>query len=80
MASVGFHTNGDWLIIGVGGISSAEDAWEKITNGATLIQIYSSLVFSGASAIKSIVNGLEKKLKSKGLTRIQDAVGLARRV
>ncbi len=74
------HTNGDWLIIGVGGISSAEDAWEKITNGATLIQIYSSLVFSGASAIKSIVNGLEKKLKSKGLTRIQDAVGLARRV
>jgi dihydroorotate dehydrogenase len=73
------HTDGQWPIIGVGGISNADDAWEKIINGASLIQIYSAMVFQGASVIKSIVNGLEKKLKLHGLTDFQDAVGLARR-
>ena len=73
------HTDGKWPIIGVGGIANAEDAWEKITNGASLIQIYSALVFSGASCIKGIVNGLDKKLREAGLVSIEDAVGLARR-
>lgn len=74
------HTDGQWPIIGVGGISNADDAWEKIINGASLVQIYSAMVFQGASVIKSIVNGLEKKLKSHGLTNLEEAVGLARRV
>jgi dihydroorotate dehydrogenase len=73
------HTDGNWPIIGVGGISNADDAWEKIINGASLIQIYSAMVFQGASSIKSIVNGLDKKLKSHGIANIEDAVGLARR-
>ena len=73
------HTDGKWPIIGVGGISTADDAWDKITNGASLIQIYSSMVFDGASVIKTIVNGLDRKLRSKGLTKLSDAVGLARR-
>jgi dihydroorotate dehydrogenase len=72
------HTNGEWPIIGVGGISNSEDAWEKIVNGASLIQIYSSMVFNGASVIKEIVNGLDRKLKSKGLTELNQAIGLAR--
>ncbi|MBT4066996.1 MAG: quinone-dependent dihydroorotate dehydrogenase [Euryarchaeota archaeon] len=73
------HTNGEWPIIGVGGISTAEDAWEKIINGASLIQIYSSLVFQGASVIKAIVNGLDKRLKAAGLDSLEQAIGLARR-
>lgn len=72
------HTDGNWPIIGVGGISSSEDAWDKIVNGASLIQIYSSMVFNGASVIKEIVNGLDKKLKSKGLSDLGQAIGLAR--
>ena len=72
------HTDGNWPIIGVGGIADADDAWEKITNGASLIQIYSSMVFNGASVIKGIVNGLDRKLKSKGLDNLDQAVGLAR--
>ena len=72
------HTDGNWPIIGVGGIANSEDAWEKITNGASLIQIYSSMVFSGASVIKDIVNGLDRKLKSKGLTNLNEAIGIAR--
>ncbi len=72
------HTDGNWPIIGVGGIANADDAWEKITNGASLIQIYSSMVFNGASVIKGIVNGLDRKLKSKGLDNLEQAIGLAR--
>ena len=73
------HTNGEWPIIGVGGISTAEDAWEKIINGASLIQIYSAMVFEGASVIRKIVHGLERKLKANNLTTLDEAVGLARK-
>jgi len=69
-------TDGNWPIIGVGGIMNADDAWEKITAGATLIQAYSGYVFEGASLTKSIVNGLHKKLNEHGLASLQDAVGL----
>jgi dihydroorotate dehydrogenase len=69
-------TDGHWPIIGVGGIMNADDAWEKITAGATLIQAYSGYVFEGASLTKSIVNGLHKKLNEHGLASLQDAVGL----
>jgi len=73
------HTDGQWPIIGVGGISTADDAWDKITNGASLLQLYTALVFEGAGVVKKIVNGLDKKLKTAGLSNLQDAVGLARR-
>ena len=73
------YTDGQWPIIGVGGISTADDAWDKITNGASLLQIYTALVFEGAGVVKKIVNGLDKKLKTAGLSNLQDAVGLARR-
>jgi|TARA_B110000881_G_scaffold33905_1_gene26287 dihydroorotate dehydrogenase len=73
------HTDGQWPIIGVGGISNADDAWEKIINGASLIQVYSAMVFQGASVVKDIVNGLDKKLKAEGLDNLEQAIGLARR-
>lgn len=69
-------TDGNWPIIGVGGIMNADDAWNKITAGATLIQAYSGFVFEGASLTKSIVNGLQKKLDQHGLSSLDDAVGL----
>ena len=74
------HTNGEWPIIGVGGISNADDAWEKIINGASLVQLYSAMIFQGASVIKSVVNGLDKRLKEAGLDSFDEAVGMARRV
>ena len=73
------HTDGQWPIIGVGGISSVDDAWDKIINGASLLQIYSAMVFHGASVIKKIVNGLDKKMKSEGFTSLDQAIGMARR-
>ena len=70
-------TKGKWPIIGVGGISNADDAWEKIAAGATLVQAYSGFVFEGGSLSKSITKGLHKKLQEKGLNSIDEAIGLA---
>ena len=71
------HTEGDFPIIGVGGISGVEDAWEKITNGACLLQIYSALIFQGPAVIRRIVKGLKRKLSENGLSSLDQAVGLA---
>ena len=49
------HTDGEWPIIGVGGIANSDDAWEKITNGASLVQIYTGFIFQGPKLIKEIL-------------------------
>ncbi|RJU82844.1 MAG: quinone-dependent dihydroorotate dehydrogenase [Candidatus Poseidoniales archaeon] len=72
-------TNGEWPIVGVGGISNAEDAWAKIGAGATLIQAYSGFVFEGASLTKSVVHGLDKKLREHGFSSLDEAVGFSHR-
>ncbi len=69
-------TNGKIPIIGVGGILTADDAWEKITAGASILQLYTGLVFEGPSIAKNIVKGLNKRLKSEGFESISDAVGI----
>lgn len=63
-------------IIGVGGIFTAEDAWEKITAGACLVQVYTGFVYEGPGTVRTIVQGLHQKLATEGLRRIDDAVGL----
>ncbi len=50
-------------IIGVGGIFSAEDAWDKLLAGASLIQIYSSLIYRGPSVVREIVAGISERAK-----------------
>ena len=65
----------DWPIIGVGGITNAQDAWEKLEAGATLIQAYSGFVFEGPSLTKQVVHGLSKRLKASEHDSITDIVG-----
>ena len=72
-------TNGEWPIIGVGGILSADDAWDKIGAGACLLQAYSGFVFEGAGLTKSVVHGLDKKLKENGYSTLQEAIGFSHR-
>jgi dihydroorotate dehydrogenase len=69
------QTRGKIPIIGVGGIFDAADAWEKICAGATLVQIYTGLVFEGPAAARSIVCGLHERLRQHDLTLLRDAVG-----
>jgi dihydroorotate dehydrogenase len=74
------QTRGQVPIIGVGGIFSADDAWEKTTAGASLVQCYTGLVYEGPGLAKKIVVGLREKLAASGLKHFHEAVGLANRV
>ncbi|MBD2604186.1 quinone-dependent dihydroorotate dehydrogenase [Scytonema hofmannii FACHB-248] len=70
------QTQGKMPIIGVGGIFSPEDAWEKITAGATLIQVYTGWIYEGPFMVRRILQGLLSKLEQNGLNSISEAVGL----
>jgi dihydroorotate dehydrogenase len=62
-------------LIGVGGVSDVETAWAKIRAGASLIQIYSALVYKGPALVSDICAGLERKLVTSGFMHLRDAVG-----
>jgi dihydroorotate dehydrogenase len=62
-------------IMGVGGIFSAKDAWEKVGSGASLLQIYSALVYKGPSLVKEVVDGLRHQLSLHGLASLNQGVG-----
>jgi len=70
------QTQGKIPIIGVGGIFTPEDAWEKITAGACLVQVYTGWIYSGPLIIRGILEGLLVKLEKTGLNSISQAVGL----
>ncbi len=63
-------------IVGVGGIFTADDAYQRIRSGATLVQVYTSLIYEGPGLVARINRGLLRLLERDGLSRIQDAVGL----
>jgi dihydroorotate dehydrogenase len=69
------ETDGNLPIVGVGGIESKETAWNAITSGASLIQLYSALVFNGPSVASSIVKGLKKNTKENNFSSISEAIG-----
>ncbi len=70
------QTQGQMPTIGVGGIFSPEDAWEKITAGASLIQVYTGWIYEGPLMVRRILTGLLSKLEQNGLNCISEAVGL----
>ncbi|KLI65224.1 quinone-dependent dihydroorotate dehydrogenase [Aurantiacibacter marinus] len=65
----------DLPLIGVGGIATAEHAWERIRAGATLVQLYSAMIYRGPSVAREITAGLEQLMKRDGFTSIADAIG-----
>jgi dihydroorotate dehydrogenase len=69
------HTKGRVPIIGVGGIDSAASAYERIRSGATLVQIYSALIYQGPTLAQEIVRGLSQLLDRDGLTHLTEAIG-----
>lgn len=70
------ETNGTLPIIGVGGIFTADHAWEKITAGASLVQIYTGWIYQGPLMVRQILEGLLQKLDERGLDTIAEAVGM----
>jgi dihydroorotate dehydrogenase len=71
------QSGGTVPIIGVGGIFDAADAWEKITAGASLLQIYTALVYRGPGVVREITLGLRNRLRESGLSDLRQAVGTA---
>lgn len=75
LAKLAQLTNGDLPLIGVGGISSAEDAYAKIRAGATAVQLYSAMVYDGLSLVQDIARGLDRLLEQDGFANVADATG-----
>lgn len=69
-------TKGSIPLIGVGGISSAEDAYAKIRAGASLVQLYTALVYQGFGLIARINDGLAELLAKDGFAHVSEAVGV----
>jgi dihydroorotate dehydrogenase len=68
-------TNGKIPLIGVGGISNGKDAYERILNGASLIQLYTSLIYKGPSIVNKIKEELVYLLKRDNYKSLDQAVG-----
>jgi len=68
-------TGGALPLVGVGGISNAEDAWQRIRAGASLVQLYSAMVYQGPGIARRIVRGLEALMRRDGFASIAEAVG-----
>lgn len=68
-------TGGSLPLIGVGGIFTAEDAWETISAGASLVQIYTGFIYEGPSIARKINEGLRRIISSEGFVSLDEAVG-----
>jgi dihydroorotate dehydrogenase len=69
------QTCGQSPIIGVGGIFNADDAWEKLSAGASLIQIYTGMIYEGPDIAKQIVRGLICKMERDGVRDLKEIIG-----
>ncbi|MDZ4269322.1 MAG: dihydroorotate dehydrogenase (quinone), partial [Mycobacterium sp.] len=71
---------GDRLVlISVGGIETADDAWERIVSGASLLQGYTGFVYGGGLWVKTVHDGIARRLHENGFDHLADAVGSAAR-
>jgi dihydroorotate dehydrogenase len=68
-------TGGALPLVGVGGIAAAEDAWERIRAGASLVQLYSAMIYCGPGIARQILTGMEKLMRRDGFATIAEAVG-----
>jgi dihydroorotate dehydrogenase len=69
-------SGGEIPLIGVGGISNADDAWERIRAGASLVQLYTAMVYEGPGIARRIAQGLATRLRRDGIANISELVGI----
>jgi dihydroorotate dehydrogenase len=75
VASLRLLTRGAVEIVGVGGVFTAEDAWEKICAGAGLVQLYTGFIYEGPGVVRRINEGLAALLERHGFRTLDEAVG-----
>lgn len=71
------QTAGQVPIVGVGGIATAEDAWQRILAGASLLQVYTGFIYEGPTIARDIHRGLLVRLRRDGIRSIDEVVGTA---
>jgi dihydroorotate dehydrogenase len=77
LAAAYLRVENQFPLIGVGGVDGAEAALAKIEAGASLVQLYSALVFKGPSLVAEIKRGLLRLIAQKSYPRLADAIGSA---
>src|SRR4051812_23442792 len=70
------HLRGRMPIIGVGGIFTADDAYQRIRSGAVLVQVYTGFIYEGPAVVSRVAAGIVKRLERDGFGSIADAVGI----
>lgn len=78
LARLSLATEGQMPLIGVGGVSSADQAYEKIRAGASAVQLYTAMVYGGLSLAAEIARGLDALLARDGFSNVAQAVGTGR--
>jgi dihydroorotate dehydrogenase len=63
-------------IVGVGGVFTADDAYERIRSGATLVQLYTALIYEGPGVVRAIVRGIGERLARDGFSNVGEAIGI----
>jgi dihydroorotate dehydrogenase len=69
------RTGSGLTILGVGGIFSAEDAWEKLAAGAAAVELYTALIYRGPTVVREITSGLCRLLDERGFPSLQAVIG-----
>jgi dihydroorotate dehydrogenase len=72
-------SKGELPIVGVGGIFSAEDAFEKVAAGASLLQVYTGFIYRGPSFANRVNSELAELVRRRGFRRLDEAVGSSSR-
>jgi dihydroorotate dehydrogenase len=72
------YLQGQVPIIGVGGIETADDAWEKLVAGAELLQVYTGFIYEGPALVARLVAGIEERVRASGCASVTEAVRRAR--
>ncbi len=69
------RANGRLALWGVGGVATPEDVYERLRAGASVVQLYTALVYEGPGLVPRLLRGLEALLRRDGYRRVQDAIG-----
>lgn len=72
VARVASHAHGALVVVGVGGVFSARDAWDKLAAGASLVQVYTGLVYGGPLLVRRINRDLVQMMRQRGVERVSD--------
>ena len=75
LGRLSYVTEGKLPLIGVGGVSNANQAYAKICAGASAVQLYTALVYGGLSMVPDILVGLDRLIDQDGLANVSEAVG-----